>query len=128
MKQNFTIRQGVRDGVEAFLAVASQRNFRKAAAALGVTPSAVSQAIRTLEARIGAALFMRTTRSAWAMASATSARRGVAETRTGAGCAGRFEGEKGAWAPSSEARQGGSGPWCYRRPSGSKCNRVFWKM
>ncbi|MCW5688443.1 MAG: LysR family transcriptional regulator [Pseudolabrys sp.] len=63
MKQNFTIRQGALDGVEAFLAVASQRNFRKAAAALGVTPSAVSQAIRTLEARIGAALFMRTTRS-----------------------------------------------------------------
>jgi len=63
MKQNFTIRQGALDGVEAFLAVAGQRNFRKAAAALGVTPSAVSQAIRTLEARIGAALFMRTTRS-----------------------------------------------------------------
>lgn len=63
MKPNFTIRQGALDGVEAFLAVAGQRNFRKAAAALGVTPSAVSQAIRALEARIGAALFMRTTRS-----------------------------------------------------------------
>ncbi len=37
--------------------------FRKAAAALGVTPSAISQAVRTLEARIGAALFIRTTRS-----------------------------------------------------------------
>src|SRR5205807_9970896 len=45
------------------LAVAKQRNFRKAAAALGVTPSAVSQAVRSLEARIGAALFARTTRS-----------------------------------------------------------------
>lgn len=63
MKQNFTIRQGALDGVEAFLAVAGQRNFRKAAAALGVTPSAVSQTIRALETRIGAALFMRTTRS-----------------------------------------------------------------
>lgn len=63
MKPDFTIRHGALDGVEAFLAVAGQRNFRKAAAALGVTPSAVSQAIRTLEARIGAALFMRTTRS-----------------------------------------------------------------
>ncbi|TGR72810.1 LysR family transcriptional regulator, partial [Mesorhizobium sp. M1C.F.Ca.ET.189.01.1.1] len=36
---------------------------RKAAAELAVTPSAVSQAVRTLEARIGAALFTRTTRS-----------------------------------------------------------------
>ncbi len=63
MKQNFTVRQGALDGVEAFLGVARHRNFRKAAADLGVTPSAISQAIRTLEARIGTALFIRTTRS-----------------------------------------------------------------
>lgn len=63
MKQNFTVRQGALDGVEAFLAVAQHRSFRRAAAELGVTPSAMSQAIRTLEARIGAALFIRTTRS-----------------------------------------------------------------
>src|SRR3569832_1203565 len=63
MKQNFTVRQGALDGVEVFLSVARHRNFRRAAAALAVTPSAISQAIRTLEARIGAALFIRTTRS-----------------------------------------------------------------
>jgi DNA-binding transcriptional LysR family regulator len=63
MKQNFTVRQGALDGVEAFLSVAQHRNFRRAAAELGVTPSAISQAVRTLEARIGAALFIRTTRS-----------------------------------------------------------------
>jgi DNA-binding transcriptional LysR family regulator len=63
MKQNFTVRQGALDGVEAFLSVAQHRSFRKAAAALGVTPSAMSQAVRTLETRIGAALFIRTTRS-----------------------------------------------------------------
>src|SRR5260221_5576531 len=63
MKQNFTVRQGALDGVEAFLSVAQHRNFRKAAADLGVPPSAISQAVRTLEARVGAALFIRTTRS-----------------------------------------------------------------
>ena len=63
MKQNFTVRQGALDGVEAFLAVAQHRSFRRAAAELGVTPSAISQAVRTLEARLGAALFIRTTRS-----------------------------------------------------------------
>jgi DNA-binding transcriptional LysR family regulator len=63
MKRNFTVRQGALDGLEAFLSVARHRNFRKAAAELGVTPSAISQAVRTLEARIGAALFIRTTRS-----------------------------------------------------------------
>jgi DNA-binding transcriptional LysR family regulator len=63
MKQNFTVRQGALDGVEAFLSVAQHRSFRRAAAELGVTPSAISQAVRALEARIGAALFMRTTRS-----------------------------------------------------------------
>jgi len=63
MKQNFTVRQGALDGVEAFLSVAQHRSFRRAAAELGVTPSAISQAVRTLEARVGAALFIRTTRS-----------------------------------------------------------------
>src|SRR5204862_6541753 len=63
MKQNFTVRQGALDGVEAFLSVALHRSFRKAAAELGVTPSAVSQAVRSLETRVGVALFIRTTRS-----------------------------------------------------------------
>jgi DNA-binding transcriptional LysR family regulator len=63
MKRNFTVRQGALDGVEAFLSVAQHRSFRKAAAELGVTPSAISQAVRALEARVGAALFIRTTRS-----------------------------------------------------------------
>jgi DNA-binding transcriptional LysR family regulator len=63
MKQNFTVRQGALDGVEAFLGVAQHRSFRRAAAELGVTPSAISQAVRALEARVGAALFIRTTRS-----------------------------------------------------------------
>jgi DNA-binding transcriptional LysR family regulator len=63
MKQNFTVRQGALDGVEAFLSVAQHRSFRRAAAELGVTPSAISQAVRALEARVGASLFIRTTRS-----------------------------------------------------------------
>ena len=63
MKQNFTVRRGALDGVETFLSVAAHRSFRKASVELGVTPSAVSQAIRALEARIGVALFIRTTRS-----------------------------------------------------------------
>src|SRR5262252_5014801 len=63
MKQNFTVRHSALDGVEAFLSVAQHRSFRRAAAELGVTPSAISQAVRALEARIGAALFIRTTRS-----------------------------------------------------------------
>ena len=63
MKRNFTVRKGALDGVEAFLKVAQHRNFRRAAAELGVTPSAIGQAIRALEERLGAALFTRTTRS-----------------------------------------------------------------
>ena len=63
MKQNFTVRQGALDGVEAFLSVARHRSFRRAAAELGVTPSAMSQAVRALETRVGATLFIRTTRS-----------------------------------------------------------------
>ena len=63
MKHNYTIRHGALEGVEVFLAVARHSNFRRAAADLGVTPSAVSQAVRALEARMGTALFVRTTRA-----------------------------------------------------------------
>jgi len=63
MKQNFTVRLGALDRVEAFLRVAQHHSFRRAAAELGVTPSAVSEAVRALEARVGAALFIRTARS-----------------------------------------------------------------
>src|SRR2546430_1908191 len=58
MKRNFTVRRGALDGVEAFLAVAEHRSFRRAAAELGVTPSAISQGIRALEWHVGAALFI----------------------------------------------------------------------
>jgi len=50
-------------GLAEFLAVAERGSFRAAAAELGVTPPAVSQAIRALEARLGLRLFQRTTRS-----------------------------------------------------------------
>ncbi len=63
MKHSFTVRRGALDGIEAFLSVAQHRSFRKAASELGVTPSAISQAVRALETRVGAVLFLRTTRS-----------------------------------------------------------------
>ncbi|WP_037086769.1 LysR family transcriptional regulator [Neorhizobium vignae] len=51
------------NGISVFLAVAEARNFRVAAANLGVTRPAVSQTIRRLEDRLGVALVQRTTRS-----------------------------------------------------------------
>ena len=47
----------------AFLAVARERSFTRAAAKLGMTQSALSQIIRNLEERIGVRLLNRTTRS-----------------------------------------------------------------
>jgi len=47
----------------AFIAVASVRNFTKAAAQLGVSQSALSYTVKTLEARLGVRLLTRTTRS-----------------------------------------------------------------
>src|SRR6185369_8404144 len=63
MKPNYTVARGALQGVEAFLRVAARRNFRQAADDLGITPSSISQTIRGLEARLGVALFTRTTRS-----------------------------------------------------------------
>lgn len=47
----------------SFLAVARERNFTRAAAKLGVSQSALSHAVRGLEARLGVRLLARTTRS-----------------------------------------------------------------
>lgn len=58
----------MRDGsplaaLEVFLVVAAERNFSRAAGKLGVTPSAVSHAVRRLEERVGTSLLVRTTRA-----------------------------------------------------------------
>ena len=47
----------------AFIAVAQERSFTKAAARLGVSPSALSHTVRVLEERLGLRLLTRTTRS-----------------------------------------------------------------
>jgi DNA-binding transcriptional LysR family regulator len=49
--------------LSAFLVVAQERSFTRAARRLGVSPSALSHAIRGLEERIGVRLLARTTRS-----------------------------------------------------------------
>lgn len=50
-------------GLTTLLTVVDKRSFSAAAAALRVTPSAVSQAVRAVEERIGVRLLQRTTRS-----------------------------------------------------------------
>src|SRR5919199_2829168 len=49
--------------LNAFLAVARERSFTRAAAQLGVSPSALSQTMRALEEKLGVRLLTRTTRS-----------------------------------------------------------------
>ena len=56
------LRENLND-ILAFLAVARERSFTRAAAKLGVSQSALSHTIRGLEARLGLRLLARTTRS-----------------------------------------------------------------
>lgn len=49
--------------IQAFIAVAREKSFTKAAAGLGVSPSALSHTIRNLEERVGVRLLARTTRN-----------------------------------------------------------------
>src|SRR3954470_19848966 len=51
------------DDLLAFLAVAQERSFTRAAAKLGVSQSALSHTVRALETRLGVRLLTRTTRS-----------------------------------------------------------------
>ena len=51
------------DDLAAFAMVARERSFTRAGAKLGVSPSALSQTIKALEARLGLRLLTRTTRS-----------------------------------------------------------------
>lgn len=63
MKNSFINNAVGLSGVQAFLSVAQHASFRRAAAELGISPSAVSQQIRSLEDRLGVPLLNRTTRS-----------------------------------------------------------------
>ncbi|WP_272567982.1 LysR family transcriptional regulator [Providencia sp. PROV255] len=55
--------KGKMNDLHAFLIVAQEQSFTKAAARLGVTPSALSHTIRLLEERLGIRLLARTTRN-----------------------------------------------------------------
>lgn len=49
--------------LQAFLSVAHEKSFTKAAAKMGISPSALSHTIRSLEERLGVRLLARTTRN-----------------------------------------------------------------
>src|SRR5690348_6399317 len=57
------MQRGKLDDLLAFVAVARERSFTKAAAKLGLSQSSLSHTIRELEARLGVRLLTRTTRS-----------------------------------------------------------------
>jgi DNA-binding transcriptional LysR family regulator len=63
LKRDFIVPRADLNDLQAFRAVARERSFTRAAAQLGVSPSALSQALRGLEARLGLRLLTRTTRS-----------------------------------------------------------------
>lgn len=50
-------------GLAAFVAIARERSFRRAAATLGVTPPTLSHTLRELETQLGIRLLNRTTRN-----------------------------------------------------------------
>jgi DNA-binding transcriptional LysR family regulator len=57
------MRRGDLDDLAAFASVARARSFTRAAAELGLSPSALSHAMKALEKRLGVRLLARTTRS-----------------------------------------------------------------
>lgn len=59
---NGAIRPDLLPGIAAFAEVAKYGSFTKAAATMGISPSALSQTLRTLESRLGVRLLERSTR------------------------------------------------------------------
>jgi DNA-binding transcriptional LysR family regulator len=57
------MKRGDLDDLAAFATVARTRSFTRAAAEMGLSPSALSHAMRSLEKRLGVTLLVRTTRS-----------------------------------------------------------------
>src|SRR4051812_14624833 len=62
MKLDFTMQDARFGALIAFAAVSEEQSFTRAARRLHVSPSAVSQAVRRLEARVGVSLLTRTSR------------------------------------------------------------------
>lgn len=62
MKPDFTVEPSLLPALAAFACVARHASFRRAAIELAVSPSALSQTIRSLERRLGSRLLQRTTR------------------------------------------------------------------
>ncbi len=62
MKQDFTIAPSLLPALAAFACVARHASFSQAAIELGMSASAASQSVRTLERRLGVRLLHRTTR------------------------------------------------------------------
>lgn len=62
MKQDFTIAPSLLPALAAFACVARHASFSRAAIELGMSASAASQSVRTLERRLGVRLLHRTTR------------------------------------------------------------------
>lgn len=60
--QNGVIRPDLLPGIAAFVQIAQHGSFTKAAAVMGMSPSALSQTLRTLEGRLGVRLLDRSTR------------------------------------------------------------------
>lgn len=85
------------DGMVVFVTVAEAKGFRAAGERLGVSGSAVSQAIRRLEERLGVALVQRTTRSVRLTEAGerlyASARPALEELRAAVAAAGEFGSE-----------------------------------
>jgi DNA-binding transcriptional LysR family regulator len=89
----FTMTQDL-DGIAMFVAVAETKGFRAAGQRLGVSGSAISQALRRLEERLGVALVRRTTRSVRLTEAGerfyAAARPALDELRTAVAAAGEF--------------------------------------
>jgi hypothetical protein len=101
-------------GSRGIPARSARRSFRQAADDLAITPSAISQTIRSLEARVGVALFTHTTRSGGLTEASErflERARPAFEDIVAGGDGGSGAGGTAVWPPSSRSPPGCGKKW-----------------
>src|SRR5580692_4128452 len=127
LERGAAMKRGELDDLVAYATIARTRSFTRAAAELGLSPSALSHTMRGLETRLGVRLLARTTRSVAPTPAGErllrSVESAVDEVEAGLGAMDKWRGEPSGSIRITTAQGGARLRWRLRCPSSSLSTR-----